>query len=118
MDVACCSVPSAPHWRPCAAGTESRTEVKLVATRALASDAELYQSLTSSSSSSRGSRDSSTAVPLPVAWAPDSGDMLVPCQGGTSVLRVVTVQPPTKKAISARDFRNGLRGCEVLVDCS
>jgi hypothetical protein len=40
--------------------------------------------------------------------------MLVPCQAGGSVLRVCMVQPPTKKAIDASAFRNGLRGKEVF----
>ena len=50
-----------------------------------------------------------------IAWAPN-GDMLVPCWGGQEVgvaggvLRVTSVQPPTKKACSAREFKNGLRG--------
>jgi methionyl-tRNA formyltransferase len=93
------------------AGTESSIEVKVVATRALSTDVELYRSQASSPSSGN-------SASMPVAWAPDTGDMLMPCQGGASVLRVVAVQPPTKKAISARDFRNGLRGGEVLVGCS
>ncbi|GLC48684.1 hypothetical protein PLESTB_000125500 [Pleodorina starrii] len=44
-----------------------------------------------------------------------SGDaMLVPCAGGT-VLEVLQVQPPTKKSMAAKDFRNGLRGKRLLL---
>lgn len=101
------------HWRrlltciracACAGGKEA-VEVKVVRTRCLPEDQGLYQSLCSAGSSSGGA---------PVAWAPD-GDMLVPCEGGRSVLRVTALQPPTKKAMPARDFRNGLRGKQVLV---
>ncbi|GFR44726.1 hypothetical protein Agub_g6052 [Astrephomene gubernaculifera] len=43
-----------------------------------------------------------------------SGDaMLLPCAGGT-VLEVLQVQPPTKKVMSAKDFRNGLRWKRLL----
>ncbi|KAG2431327.1 hypothetical protein HYH02_013455 [Chlamydomonas schloesseri] len=35
--------------------------------------------------------------------------MLVPCAGG-GVLEVLQVQPPTKKAMAAKDWKNGLRG--------
>ncbi len=48
-------------------------------------------------------------------WAADgTGDLLLPCAWASappqrSVLRVTTVQPPTKKALAAKDFRNGLR---------
>ncbi|KAG2430426.1 hypothetical protein HXX76_009951 [Chlamydomonas incerta] len=35
--------------------------------------------------------------------------MLVPCAGG-GVLEVLQVQPPTKKAMATKDWKNGLRG--------
>lgn len=55
----------------------------------------------------------SSSGPSEVSWAED-GSMLVPCKSG-GVLQVLTVQPPTKKAISTKDFKNGLRGKRLLV---
>jgi len=97
------------------AGTREDIEVKVVRTQALDTDSGLYQSLMSERGLPvpRESPDSLKGDGLPVLWAPDTGDMLVPCQGGASVLRVSMVQPPTKKAIKACDFRNGLRWKEV-----
>jgi methionyl-tRNA formyltransferase len=48
-----------------------------------------------------------------VAWGP-GGRMLVPCGGG-GALEVLQLQQPAKKAVSARDFANGLKGRAVLV---
>jgi hypothetical protein len=97
-------------------GDTEQVEVKVVRTRTLDSDVGLYQSLQSSETShakelsnkSEGERQGWLVV-----WDAETGDMLVPCQGGRSVLRVCVVQPPTKKAIAARDFRNGLHGKNV-----
>jgi hypothetical protein len=59
-----------------------------------------------------------------VAWATADGssDMLVPCGGPAaqgsgfgSILRVSMVQPPSKKAMRAKDFRNGVRQKRLLV---
>lgn len=50
-----------------------------------------------------------------VTFAPD-GDMLVPCRGGAGgVLRVKQVQQPAKKAVAAKDFRNGMRGKRLVL---
>lgn len=112
LDLACTSFSS---------GSTENVEVKIVRTQALDSDTALnqgLQSLTGAASADESSSEKGKAEQqggLPVAWVPDTGDMLVPCQGGKSVLRVCVVQPPTKKAIAARDFRNGLRGKEVLL---
>jgi methionyl-tRNA formyltransferase len=80
-------------------------DVRIVRTHAVSQlDVEMYGSLRLS------------APGVEVGWATDgTGDMLVPCGGG-GVLRVTTVQPPTKKAMAARDFKNGLKQKRLLVD--
>lgn len=121
---ACTTVHIPTQILPHIPGAIENIEVKVVRTHALDSDVQAYQDGSSmgAASGSASSQDGSqsetgqqTLCALPVAWAPDTGDMLVPCQGGASVLRVCLVQPPTKKAMAARDFRNGLRGKDVLV---
>jgi methionyl-tRNA formyltransferase len=47
-----------------------------------------------------------------VGWSADG--MLVPCGEGT-VLEVLMVQPPMKKVVSARDFKNGLGTKRLIV---
>eukprot|EP00983_Pelagomonas_calceolata_P084073 1156289-Pelagomonas_calceolata.AAC.6 len=89
--------------------------IKVVRTRALDSDIGLYKHLQSEAGPHSASEPVSGQQGMPVMWDPDTGDMLVPCQGVGSVLRVCVVQPPTKKAIAARDFRNGLRQKEVCL---
>jgi hypothetical protein len=57
----------------------------------------------------------SLSSPLEVGWSSD-GDMLLPCQGGKAgVLRVQIVQPPTKKALPAKDYRNGVRKKRIML---
>ena len=48
-----------------------------------------------------------------VVWAP-GGRMLVPCGGG-GALEVLQLQQPAKKAVTARDFANGVTGRQVYV---
>lgn len=50
-----------------------------------------------------------------VQWSPDGSSMLLPCNGGKEVLEVLLMQPPTKKVMSAGDFRNGLRRKRLLL---
>ncbi|KAG1663821.1 hypothetical protein FOA52_013386 [Chlamydomonas sp. UWO 241] len=55
--------------------------------------------------------DAGTAPPPDeggASWG--QGDVLLLACAGGSVLEVLQVQPPTKKPMGARDFRNGLRG--------
>ncbi|KXZ47585.1 hypothetical protein GPECTOR_34g744 [Gonium pectorale] len=89
-----------------ATGAAEPLEIKVVATRL-----------------PRGGASAAAAAAAPAAAAGGgggvelsfSGDaLLVPCAGG-SVLEVTQVQPPTKKAMPARDFRNGLRGKTLLL---
>jgi methionyl-tRNA formyltransferase len=49
-----------------------------------------------------------------VVWA-KGGRMLVPCGGG-GALEVLQLQQPAKKAVSARDLFNGLKGRQLYVD--
>lgn len=103
-------------------GATEAVEIKVVRTSAAPADVALYHSLHpgaaaagSSTAGSAAGEGVAGAQQMPVGWAPDTGDLLLPCSGGSSVLRVVQVQPPTKKAIATRDFRNGLRGKGVFV---
>jgi methionyl-tRNA formyltransferase len=48
-----------------------------------------------------------------VVFAP-GGRMLVPCGGG-GALEVLQLQQPAKKAMTGRDFANGLKGRQVVV---
>ncbi|KAF5829208.1 S-locus protein 8 [Dunaliella salina] len=96
-------------------GSLEPTEIKIVRTRALDSDTGLYKHLQSEAGPNRVSEPAPGQQGMHVQWDPNTGDMLLPCQGGESVLRVFVVQPPTKKAIAARDFRNGLRQKEVCL---
>ena len=54
-----------------------------------------------------------------VRWSPNGSAMILPCLGeagqGEGELRVTHVQPPTKKAITAAEFKNGLRKKKLLV---
>jgi methionyl-tRNA formyltransferase len=49
-----------------------------------------------------------------VVFAESGQRMLLPCGGG-SVLEVLQVQPPTKKAIEPKAFFNGLAGKQLTV---
>lgn len=60
-------------------------------------------------SQSRGGADSSAPGAAGAAIVFEGDAMLVPCACG-GVLEVLQVQPPTKKAMAAKDWKNGLRG--------
>ena len=59
-------------------------------------------------------------VPREVRWSQDGLAMILPCLGdggnGEGELRVSRLQPPTKKAITAAEFKNGLRKKRLLVN--
>ncbi|GAX75937.1 hypothetical protein CEUSTIGMA_g3380.t1 [Chlamydomonas eustigma] len=48
-----------------------------------------------------------------LTWGP-SDTLLIPCLGGT-VLEVLLVQPPTKKVMTTKDFKNGIRGKRLYI---
>ncbi|KAG2484615.1 hypothetical protein HYH03_016569 [Edaphochlamys debaryana] len=79
-----------------ASGASESIDVKIIKTRA--------PSASTPAASAPAGRE--------VVWEGDA--MRVPCASG-SVLEVLQVQPPTKKAMAARDFRNGLRGKKLLL---
>lgn len=62
-------------------------------------------------------QDPQAATPGQVVFAANGSRMLVPC-GGASVLEVLLLQTPTKKAMSPQAFYNGLRGKQVYVSQS
>ena len=88
------------------AGKGDAIEVKVIRTRVAA----VLLELPSGSSTSC----SSTSNEVTVHWGAD-GSMLIPCAGGSSWLQVLEVQPPTKKAMQVKDFRNGIRKKRLLL---
>ncbi|PNH00463.1 Methionyl-tRNA formyltransferase, partial [Tetrabaena socialis] len=113
-----------------ASGAQEPIEVKIVRTRAPGPRGSPGASSPAPSGSAAPAPSSGEAAPGEAAAAAVadgaaaaagarevlfSGDaMLVPCAGGTA-LEVLQVQPPTKKAMAARDFKNGLRGKRLLL---
>ncbi|EFJ45234.1 hypothetical protein VOLCADRAFT_106047 [Volvox carteri f. nagariensis] len=94
-----------------ASGETEAVDIKIVKTRASppAAASEAAYSWSWPAPASGGAEGGSAAA---VVFSGDS--MLVPCAGGTW-LEVWQVQPPTKKVMSVKDFRNGLRGKRLLL---
>eukprot|EP00798_Chlamydomonas_sp_ICE-L_P030780 gene30780-35819_t len=49
-----------------------------------------------------------------VHWGSDDS-MIIPCAGGTSWLQVLQVQPPTKKAMPTKSYKNGVQHKKIAI---